>query len=492
MRLLIEDCAVLDADQPQGYASGQYLVLEDNLITAVTGQRPGGEFDRVISGADRLAIPGLINAHTHSPENFLRATTDRLALEPWLVHLFGMCGEFSARDYYLSIMLGVIEMVRSGVTGVVDHFWMNPPLNAPALEAAMSAYRDSGLRAAVAPLYRDAQYDVDYGIVEGYPLADTFFAQFGRQFPPLAEMLAVVDTFIQRWHGAEQGRLRVLVGPSGLQWCSEALLQQSLELARRYQTGFHMHLLETGLQAWACRRRFGGSGVAWLAERGLLGPEVSLPHSVWLTPDDVECLARTGASVVHNPAANLKLGSGLAPVRTMLDYGVPVALGTDGAASSDNQVLFEALRLAALIHNPGEAEPERWLSAREAWQMATTAGAVVMGLPGRLGQLKPGYLADLALLDLNSPHLLPLNDAYRHLAFCESGASVRTVIVDGRVVMHEGFIEAFDEAAILAEIRQAVAGRPHQQPVPPAIAEAIEKFKTFQMEVTRHERLAAA
>ena len=268
-----------------------------------------------------------------------------------------MCGAYSPRDHYLSIMLGNIEMIRSGVTGVVDHFWMSPAPNAPAMDAAMEAYRDSGLRAAVAPLYRDAQFDIDYGIADGYPLAGTFMAEIGAHFAPLDEVLAMLEDFLRRWHRAEGGRLLAFLGPSGLQWCTQDLLEKSLELARRHATGFHMHLLETRVEEWACRRKFGMSGTAWLAERELLGPEVSLPHSVHLSHSDVAQLAASGASVVHNPAANLKLGSGLAPIRTMLDLGGNVALGTDGAASSDNQVLFEALRLAALIHNTGDPDP---------------------------------------------------------------------------------------------------------------------------------------
>ncbi len=486
MSLLIENCTVLDPNVPPGYQTGQYIAVEGNTIASIGSERPAGVFDRVLSGANRLAIPGLINAHTHSAENFLRATTDRLPLEPWLVYLFGMCGEYSPRDHYLCVMLGAIEMIHTGVTGVVDHFWMSPAPNAPAMDAAMQAYHDSGMRAAVAPLYRDAQYDVDYGIQAGYPLADTFFAQIARSLPPLRDILDMIESFVARWNGADWGRLRAFVGPSGLQWCSEELLRQSLDIARRYHTGFHMHLLETRVQDWACRKRFGKSGVAWLAERDLLGPEVSLPHSVHLTPEDVELLARSGASVVHNIAANLKLGSGLAPVRLMLDLGVPVALGTDGAASNDNQVLFETLRLAAMVHNPQEPDPDHWISAREAWNMATEAGAVVLGMQGRIGTLKTGYLADIVLLDLDSPHLTPLNDPVRHLAFCESGASVRTVIVDGTVVMHEGLIEAFDERAILQEAREAVARRPFRQPVPPDVQSAIERFAAFQRGITHH------
>jgi cytosine/adenosine deaminase-related metal-dependent hydrolase len=312
-------------------------------------------------------------------------------------------------------------------------------------------------------------------------------AKIGEHFDPLDEVLAMMEDFVRRWHRAEGGRLLAFLGPSGLQWCTQELLERSLELARRHATGFHMHLLETLVQDWACRRRFGMSGAAWLAERQLLGPEVSLPHSVHLSHSDVALLAASGASVVHNPAANLKLGSGLAPIRAMLDLGVNVGLGTDGAASSDNQVLFEALRLAALIHNTGDPDPERWISARDAWRMATEGGARVLGLAGQVGELRRGYLADIVLLDLDSPHLSPLNDPVRQMAFCESGASVRSVIVDGRVVMHEGHIEAFDEQAILQEASQAIAGRPFRGPMPAEVADAIARFTAFQKDIVQKE-----
>jgi cytosine/adenosine deaminase-related metal-dependent hydrolase len=191
--------------------------------------------------------------------------------------------------------------------------------------------------------------------------------------------------------------------------------------------------------------------------------------------------------VVHNPAANLKLGSGLAPIRAMLDLGVNVALGTDGAASSDNQVLFEALRLAALIHNTGDPDPARWISAREAWRMATEGGARVLGLAEQVGELRRGYLADIVLLDLDSPHLSPLNDPVRQMAFCESGASVRSVVVDGRVILHEGRIEAFDEQAILQEAAEATASRPFRGPMPPEVVDAIARFTAFQQDILKKE-----
>jgi len=488
MSILIERCAVLDPDQEWGYSADRYIVIEGNRIQSVTGQRPGGAFERVISGEDRLAVPGLINAHTHSPENYLRASTECLPLEPWLIFLFGMSGEYSPRDYYLSAMLGIIEMFRTGVTSVVDHLWMNPPFQREAMDAVMEACRDSGIRAAVAPLYRDVAYDLEYGRSLGHTLEDPFFAETDATQLPVKDMMDVLASFIEQWHLTEGGRLKAFVGPGGLQWCSEELLRASLDLARQHRSGLHMHLFETRLQWKACQFKHGRSGVEWMAERELLGPEVSLPHSVWVRSEkELQCLAESQSMVVHNPAANLKLGSGLAPIKAMLEKGITVALGADGACSSDNQVMFEALRLAALIHDLSYPEPERWITAREAVKMVTEAGGAVMGLEGELGRIQEGWLADITLLDLSASNLVPLNDACKQLAFCESGSSVRTVLVDGRVVFEEGKIQTIDEQAIIAEAKEAVKGRPHRKAMPPEVARFQKEIAAFQQDVAKHE-----
>jgi len=174
MHLLIENCALLTPDASQGYETGRYIAIKGNTIEAITGRRPDGDFDQVLSGHNRLAIPGLINAHTHSPENFMRGTAEQLPLEPWLVYLIATSGAYSPRDHYLSAMVGAIEMIRTGVTAVLDHFWSTTD-SPEILSAAMQAYKDSGLRAAIAPLYRDAQLDVDSGIERGHPLDETFY-----------------------------------------------------------------------------------------------------------------------------------------------------------------------------------------------------------------------------------------------------------------------------------------------------------------------------
>jgi 5-methylthioadenosine/S-adenosylhomocysteine deaminase len=494
LSILIEDCAVLDDGAPWGFRAGQHVLIDGRRIVSVTSERPAGLFDRVLDGRRRLVMPGLINAHTHSPENYVRATDNRLPLEPWLVNLVWATGEFSPRDHYLAAMLGVIEMLHSGTTGVLDHLTFTPLPSVAAVDAVMSAYRDSGMRAGVAPLFSNIALDTDDGQARGHGTADTVYARLhGRQGADENgdEIFALFEQVFGRWHGAEDGRLRLWLGPAGVQWMSLDWLHRCHDFARAHGSGIHMHLLETRLQDHVCRQAFGGcTAVAKLAEEKLLGPNVSLPHSVWLTARDVELVAASGAVPVHNPAANLRLGSGLAPIRALLRAGATVGLGADGSKSSDHQNMFGHLHLAALIHNLASPDSERWLSSREAVRMATEGGAAALLLRGELGRVAPGYLADVTLLDLDRPSLTPLNDAFHHLAFTELGGSVHTVIVDGRIVLEAGKILTFDETAILEEVREATRDRVHRQPMAAGWKEAQDRHFAYQQDIMRTTHFA--
>jgi 5-methylthioadenosine/S-adenosylhomocysteine deaminase len=213
------------------------------------------------------------------------------------------------------------------------------------------------------------------------------------------------------------------------------------------------------VQAIAASRRWGRTAVERLGELGLLGPRFVGAHAVWLTDDDMRRLADAGAAVSHNPASNLRLGSGIAAVREMLDRGVTVALGTDGSMSSDNQNLFEALRLAALVGNVRfPHHTARWLTAAEIWRMATEGGARAVGLEGQLGGLEPGRQADIVLLRIDSPALRPMSEILGSLVYVETGVSVDTVLVGGRVVMRAGRVLGVDEDGLRARA-QAAADR---------------------------------
>ena len=216
----------------------------------------------------------------------------------------------------------------------------------------------------------------------------------------------------------------------------------------------HLHAVETELQAAVIRKRLGQGGVAYLEKMGVLRPGTSLAHAIWLEEGDLDLLAATGTTVVHNPISNMRLGSGRFPFTEALNRGVTVALGSDGSASNDTQNMFDVLKLTGLIHNlPGD-DYKMWPRPVEILEAATQGGAAALGLSDELSEVAPGQLADLVLLNLESTPFVPLRDAYLHLVYCENGASVDSVIVNGKVVVEHGTTTMVDEQAIRREIRQ--------------------------------------
>ncbi len=454
MSILIENCSILDEESPHGFREGMSILVEDNRIAQVSSSPiETTNAERTLPGKGLLAMPGLVNAHAHSPENYLRGMTERVPLELWLFDFFSSGVRFSPRESYLAAAFGAAEMLRTGTTSVLDHFWVNGGMTIEDLDPVMEAYRDVGIRAAVAPLVEDLRPELKAAIKN-----DPDLSSGPDDYEPALDVpdyLETLGAFFKKWHRSENGRLRCLAGPSGPQWCSEKVLSGSVEIAARFQGGVHMHADETKLQALLCREIYGSSSIAHMDRQGLLGPFVSLAHCVWVDDRDIEILAETGATVVHNPASNLKLGSGFAPILDMQEKGVSIALGADGSASSDNQVLFDILKLTGLIHCARELDHRRWLSARDVVTMATVGGTKALGLAGELGELKPGMLADIALLRMDTSFFAPLNDAFRQLVYCENGSSVETVIVDGRIVVEQGRLSTLDQDSVLSEFREA-------------------------------------
>jgi 5-methylthioadenosine/S-adenosylhomocysteine deaminase len=414
-----------------------------------------------------LAIPGLINAHTHSPEHVLRGTSECVPLEVWLVQQFALRANFPPHLIYLITLAGAAEMLRSGITAVLDHFWMAEGVTLPGLESAMQAYRDSGLRATLAPMLEDQDRMATAAQAANSSLS-VLGAEPELQRALVASRLEVLEAFLGKWHGQADGRLRAMPGPGGLQWCSEALLLECGRLAEQYDTGLHMHLSETRLQARVCRQVYGHGAALELDRLGLLGPRTSLAHCIWVDESELDCLGRRGACLVHNPVSNLKLGAGVAAVPEMLRRAVTVALGTDGAASNDSQDMFQTLKLAALLHSP--ARPGgAWVNAQTALRMATLGGAQALGLAGQVGELRVGCWADLVLLDLSHAYADPLPDAARHIVYCETGDSVRHVLVQGQIVVKDRLWQGSDEVELRRELRaefsayEAAHARPARQ-----------------------------
>ncbi len=435
------------------------ILVEGERIAAVEPALPRPEAAEELDASGFLVIPGLVNAHTHAHNTLLRGLAGRWTLEDLLNHGPALNAGRTAEDHYLSAAIGAIEMLRCGCTAAYDLFMTVPAPTVEDLEAVARAYADVGMRAVLAPAVADLVFwDTVPGLMDLLPKALRLRLEEIR-VAPAAALLGMKAQAIRRLHGAAGGRIRTAVAPTIPTQCTDDFLAGCVRLAREHGVGLHTHLAESKVQAVAARRRWGRTAVERLAELGALGPGFVGAHAVWLTDDDMRRLADAGAAVAHNPASNLRLGSGIAAVREMLDAGVTVALGTDGSMCSDNQDLFEALRLAALIGNVRfPHHTARWLTAADVWRMATLNGARAVGLADAVGALEPGRQADMVLLRAGSTFLRPLSDALGSLVYVETGAGVDTVLVAGRVVLRAGRVLGVDEDRLRAQA-QAAADR---------------------------------
>jgi len=436
------------------------VLIEDDRIAAVGPVVAAPEGARELDATGRLVLPGLVNAHTHAASHLARGRAGNWTLEDLLVHAPANYASRSPDDEYLSTAIGAIEMLKTGCTAAYDLYMAIPAITDEAMEAVVRAYTDAGMRAVVAPAVADVVFHRTVpGLLELLP-ADLRGVVEAMQAAPAKGLLELTERSIRRWHGAAGGRVRAAVAPTIPNQATDELLAGCARLAREHGVGVHTHLAESKVQVVESRRRWGRSIVERLADHGLLGPGFVGAHAVWLTGDDIRQLADAGAAVAHNPGSNLRLGCGIAPVREMLDAGLAVGLGTDGSVCADNQNLFEALRIASVVSTVRFPHAtDRWLDAGTVWSLATTGGARVLGLAADLGAVAPGRKADLVMLRADSIFLRPLADPLNALVYAETGASVDTVLVDGRIVLEDGRVTGLDEARIYARAQDAADGQ---------------------------------
>jgi cytosine/adenosine deaminase-related metal-dependent hydrolase len=456
--LLVRDAHVLTLDPSDREFARADVVIEAGEIRALgpdAGRDWPRPFGRVLDGRGLLAMPGLINAHFHSPGNLMKGCLDGLPLELFMLHEvppLAASGD-SGRLAYVRTQIGAVEMLRRGVTAVHDDTYHVPVATAEGVDSIMQAYADVGIRATVAI---DQPNVVEY---EKFPFLGELLPPAEREAmdrsprQSTAELLALYEHLVARWHGAAGGRLRAAVSCSAPQRVTRDYFAGLSELSRRHDLPFNVHILETRLQRVLGQVRLGKSLVAYVDDLGFLDERMMVIHAIWIDDDDVRRLARAGCTVAHNPVCNLRLGSGVMPWYRLRAAGVPVCLGTDEANVDDSANLWFVAKTAALIHTIADPEYRDWPRASEILQAATHGGARALRQAGTLGRLAPGCAADLILLDLDTLAFTPLNDLRRQLVYCEDGSSVRTTIVGGRVVFEHGRIVTVDEAALKAEAR---------------------------------------
>ncbi len=454
--ILIRDATLLPMDDEHGATpTTSSIRIRDGLIVDVgVGLEPEPD-ERVISGADRLVVPGYVNAHTHSWEALFRARLDNLPLEHWMLLSYPVLGlePLSPDLIRLRSLLVGIESLRNGVTTVVDDVLEIPGQSEGQLAAVFESYRDIGIRANI------SGHVMDHPFVEHFPfLADVIEPELRRELDGLAvtsadDYLEFARSAAERYRDYADGRLRFMVGPSAPQRCSPELLLGASGLAREFDLEFHIHVLETRTQAVTAEEFYGKTMVGYLQSLGALDEHVTMAHGIWMTDADLDVLADTRTSVSHNPISNLKLGSGIAPWRKYMDRGVNVGLGTDGMSSSDNARMSEVVKTAALLHKVTGPDYRQWPTAQEVLTAGTIGGARSARLGGTVGSIEVGKRADLVIYDMNALAFTPRNRPELHLVYSENGSSIDTVIVDGRIVLENNRITTIDEQAVLDELR---------------------------------------
>jgi len=407
-----------------------------------------------VDATGTLLQPGLVNAHTHAHGNLAKGMGDLWTLELLLTAGPWISGARTQAERQLSAKIGAVEMVLKGCTAAYDLPLEFPAPTLEGLEAVGRGYAEVGLRAVVAPMVADRSFfEAIPGLLDALP----------PELQKAVEALRPVpwQTSIESMRAALKGwtldreQVRLGIAPTIPHHCSDAFIRACADLAREHGVGLHSHVAESKVQAIVGLQRYGKTLTAHLDALGALGPHFTVAHGVWLDDDDMRRLGDHGASVAHNPGSNMRLGNGFADMHNMLRRRVNVGVGTDGANCSDNQNVYEGMRLASLVSKGRTPDVERWVTTTDAALAATEGSARALGYDGRLGRLAPGYLADIVFLDLEHPNWLPVNDPTNQMVHTEDGSAVRDVMIGGRLVVKDRRVTTVDMAALRRDAEAA-------------------------------------
>jgi guanine deaminase len=407
----------------------------------------------VLDATNRLMMPGLVNGHTHSHANLPRSPGDKWTLELALHLNPSLRGNQTIEDKYVSALLGAAEMIAKGCTACYDLFYEFPAPSEEGLNAVARAYADAGMRAVVAPMVASHSfYRAIPNLLDAIP-EDKRAALSTSPAAPGGDRFAEIRRTLHNWRfDREHGRMAI--APTIPLHCTDEDWRAAAALARDYDVGLHTHLAESKVQALAGQERYGHTLTAHLSSLGVLGPAFTGAHGVWLDDDDMRRLADCGACVVHNPASNMRYGSGMAPVRRMVERNLRVGIGTDSRTCSDNLNMFEAMRLALFTSRVRGPDYRRWLATDEVFHQATEGSATALGFSA-LGRIAPGYKADLVFLDRRHINYVPLTDVTNQIVNAEDATAVRSVMIGGRVVYRDGRFTGFDLDRLLDRAEEA-------------------------------------
>lgn len=418
MNILVKGASVLQPDYTTKVAD---IAITDDKIVAV-GELPAGFVaDNTINGKDKFAVPGFVNTHTHASMTLLRSYADDLALMDWLNnHIWPVEAKMVEKDIRVGGELAVLEMIKSGTTAFLDMY-------GPYLESVIDVTAKAGIR----------------GVFSRGPIGF---------IPGQDKVLDENAVMYKNYNGTADGRITVAMGVHAPYTCPPEFCEKAAGLAKDNGMHMHIHMSETQDEINQMQEKYGKRPFKYIEETGLFDVPAIAAHCVWLDDEDFAIMKKHNIAVAHNPASNMKLASGIAPVPRMLKEGITVGLGTDGTSSNNNLDMLEEIRLAAILHKVNELDPLS-VPAAEALKMGTETGAKAIWLDDT-GVIAPGKKADIVLYDLNRPEWCPRHNLVSLLVYSASSASADTMICNGKVIMEKGKVLTMDEERILHEAQE--------------------------------------
>ncbi|WP_224981674.1 amidohydrolase family protein [Geomonas agri] len=425
--LIIADGLVVSMDDGMTILEHGSVVVDRGVIVAIG---PSASMEKRytaaqnIDAAGKVIMPGLVNTHTHAAMTLFRGLADDLPLDTWLTkHIWPAEAQFiTAASVRTGANLALAEMIRSGTTTFSDMYFFADEL--------AQASKKAGVRAVVAQAVLD------------FPTPDSKSPE---------ESFTTIEKLASKWNN--DPLITIAVGPHSPYTCSPDTLKSAKKLADALGLPLSIHVAETREEVSDITVKYGVPPFEHLDHLGFFGGTVIVAHAVYPTAGEIRLMAERRVGVAHNPESNMKLASGVAPVPEMLRAGIAVGLGTDGAASNNNLDMFKEMNAAALLQKVSRLDPTA-MSARDTVKAATIGGAKALGLEKRIGSLEEGKRADLIVIDLNSPHLIPLYNVYSQLVYAAHGTDVETVIINGKVVMKNRKLLTLDEEMVMQEARK--------------------------------------
>ena len=403
MSILIKKAVILTQNKKREKLNGD-IYIDDKKIVQVSEKPISTEADYKIDGKNKLVLPGLINTHTHIPMTLFRGYGDDMILKKWLEErIWPAEAKLNSKHIEIGTQLGLLEMIASGTTTYIDMYFIEDTIG--------NVTEKAGVRGFL-----------------GFAMIDFDTPEYEYN-----ELFSQCEKFIKKWEKSDL--IKPVVAPHGAYTCGPENLKKSLEISKKYDTILQIHCAETREEVYDVQKQYGLRPVEQLKKYGLLCDKMILAHCGWITKNEILDIKKGGAKVSHCPVSNMKIGTGgFAPIPELLEAGVPVSLGTDGAASNNVLDMFDTMKFCALIHKQHRWDPSI-ISAQTVFDFATVGGANCLGMETELGSIEEGKKADITILDLNKPHLTPHHDLVSHLVYAARGSDVCTTIINGKPIM---------------------------------------------------------